>query len=62
MLPADIRARLSDAQLETVIYAGEAHADHLAGAWTVGEHFDNVSAAPEDASGAVRVSPGFHAR
>src|SRR5690606_569669 len=28
-LPADICARLSDAQLETVIYAGEAHADHL---------------------------------
>jgi len=42
MLPPDICARLSDAQLETVIYAGEAHADHLAGAWTVDEHFDNV--------------------
>ncbi|MGD9865097.1 MAG: strawberry notch-like NTP hydrolase domain-containing protein, partial [Pseudodonghicola sp.] len=58
-LPADIRTRLSDAQLETVIYAGEAHFDHLAGAWTVDEHFDNVSAAPEDAAGAVRFRRGF---
>ena len=33
MLPADILDRLSDAQLETAIYAGEAHADHLAGSW-----------------------------
>ncbi|MFD1797073.1 strawberry notch-like NTP hydrolase domain-containing protein [Paracoccus aurantiacus] len=59
MLPADIRERLSDAQLETVIYAGDAHADHLAGAWTVDETFDNVSAAPEDAAGAVRFRRGF---
>jgi len=59
MLPADIRTRLSDAQLETVIYAGDAHADHLAGAWTVDEHFDNVSAAPEDAVGAIRFRRGF---
>ncbi|MCX5519326.1 strawberry notch family protein [Kaistia defluvii] len=59
MLPADICARLSDAQLETVIYAGEAHADHLAGEWTVDEHFDNVSAAPEDAAGSIRFRRGF---
>ncbi|RBP78316.1 strawberry notch-like protein [Rhodobacter sp. 140A] len=59
MLPADIRTRLSDAQLETVIYAGEAHADHLAGAWIVDEHFDNVSAATEDAAGAIRFRRGF---
>lgn len=59
MLPADICARLSDAQLETVIYTGEAHADHLAGAWTVDEHFDNVSAAPEDAAGSIRFRRGF---
>jgi predicted RNA methylase len=58
-LTADIRTRLSDAQLETVIYAGDAHADHLAGAWTVDEHFDNVSAAAEDAAGAVRFRRGF---
>ncbi len=59
MLPSDVSERLSDAQLETVIYAGEAHADHLAGAWTVDEAFDTVSAAPEDAAGAVRFRRGF---
>jgi predicted RNA methylase len=59
MLPADICARLSDAQLETVIYAGEAHADHLAGAWTVDEHFDTVSAAPENTAGSIRFRRGF---
>jgi len=59
MLPADICTRLSDAQIETVIYAGEAHSDHLAGAWTVDEHFENVSAAPEDAAGSIRFRRGF---
>ncbi|TNE41265.1 MAG: methylase [Sphingomonadales bacterium] len=59
MLPADICQRLSDAQLETVIYAGDAHADHLAGSWTVDEHFDNVSAAAEGAAGAIRFRRGF---
>ena len=59
MLPADICTRLSDAQIETVIYAGEAHAEHLAGTWTVDEHFDNVSAAPEDAAGSIRFRRGF---
>ena len=59
MLPSDIRTRLSDAQLETVIYAGEAHADHLAGAWMVDEHLDNVRAADEDAAGALRFRRGF---
>lgn len=59
MLPADICERLSDAQLETVIYAGEAHSDHLAGSWTVDETFDTVSAAAESASGSVRFRRGF---
>ncbi len=59
MLPADICQRLSDAQLETVIYAGDAHAGHLAGSWTVDEHFDHVSAAAEDAAGAIRFRRGF---
>jgi hypothetical protein len=58
-LPADICTRLSDAQLETVIYAGEAHADHLDGAWTLDEHFDNVSAASDDAAGSIRFRRGF---
>jgi hypothetical protein len=59
MLPADICQRLSDAQLETVIYAGEAHSDHIAGSWTMDETFDTVSAAAEGASGAVRFRRGF---
>jgi predicted RNA methylase len=50
---------LSDAQLESVIYAGEAHASHLAGAWTVDATFDVVSAAPDDAKGAVRFRRGW---
>ncbi|MCK1323539.1 strawberry notch family protein [Bradyrhizobium sp. 156] len=50
---------LSDAQLETVIYAGEAHGDYLAGAWTVDETCDLVSAAPDDAQNAVRFRKGF---
>ncbi len=50
---------LSDAQLETVVYAGEAHAGLLAGAWTVDETFDTLSAAPEDAEHAVRFRRGF---
>ena len=58
-LPADICQRLSDAQLETVIYAGEAHGDHLAGAWTVDETFDTVSAAHDGAVGSIRFRRGF---
>jgi protein strawberry notch len=50
---------LSDAQLESVIYAGEAHASHLAGAWTVDTTFDVVAAAPDDAGNAVRFRRGW---
>jgi len=50
---------LSEAQLETLIYAGEAHTGQLAGAWTVDETFDQVSAAPDDAETAVRFRRGF---
>lgn len=50
---------LSDAQLETVIYAGEAHGAHLAGSWCVDETGDMVSAAPDDAADAVRFRRGF---
>ncbi len=50
---------LSDAQLECVIYAGEAHASHLAGAWTVDATFDVVAAAPNDAANAVRFRRGW---
>jgi hypothetical protein len=60
-LPADVvtNGLLSDAQLESVIYADEAHAGFLAGAWTVDETFDVVSAAPDDAENAVRFRRGW---
>lgn len=50
---------LSDAQLESVIYAGEAHCGHLTGAWTVDETCDVVFAAPEGAANAVRFRRGW---
>ncbi|MCO5066242.1 MAG: bifunctional class I SAM-dependent methyltransferase/DEAD/DEAH box helicase [Rhizobiaceae bacterium] len=50
---------LSDAQLETVIYAGEAHSEYLAGTWTVDETGDLVTAAPDDAPKTVRFRRGF---
>jgi len=60
-LPANLVSDglLSDAQLESVIYAGEAHCGHLAGSWTVDETFDVVSAAPDDAENAVRFRRGW---
>jgi predicted RNA methylase len=58
-LPANIVDLLSDAQLETVIYAGEAHSDFLAGSWTVDATFDLVQAAPADAANTVRFRRGF---
>ncbi|SDR63397.1 C-terminal domain on Strawberry notch homologue [Rhizobiales bacterium GAS113] len=50
---------LSDAQLESVIYAGEAHSGQLAGSWIIDETFDVVSAAPDDAENAVRFRRGW---
>jgi predicted RNA methylase len=41
---------LSEAQLESVIYAGEAHSGYLGGSWIVDDTFDVVSAAPEPVS------------
>ncbi|WP_298307302.1 strawberry notch family protein [Reyranella sp.] len=58
-LPATILNSLSDAQLETLIFAGEAHSDFLAGSWTVDDTFDVVAAAADDASGVVRFRRGF---
>jgi hypothetical protein len=59
MLPSNVFDLLSDAQLETVIYAGEAHSDVLAGSWTVDATFDLVTAAPVDATHSVRFRRGF---
>ncbi len=59
MLPANITDLLSDAQLETVIYAGEAHSDFLTGSWTVDATCDLVQAAKPEAENAVRFRRGF---
>ncbi len=60
-LPAGLveRGLLSDAQLESVIYAGEAHADHLAGKWSVDATWDKVEAAPDECDTAVRFRKGW---
>jgi predicted RNA methylase len=50
---------LSDAQLESVIYAGEAHGGFISGAWSVDETFDGLAAAPEDTENAVRFRRGW---
>ena len=60
-LPAEVIAKglLSDAQLESVIQAGEAHGGYLAGSWTVDETFDAVAAAADGAENAVRFRRGW---
>ncbi|MGP4693853.1 strawberry notch-like NTP hydrolase domain-containing protein [Agrobacterium cavarae] len=50
---------LSDAQLESVIYAGEAHSGYLAGHWSVDASFDNLKAVAADAQNAVRFRRGW---
>jgi predicted RNA methylase len=60
-LPAALLAqgKLSEAQLETVIYAGEAHAAILPGAWSIGEAAHLATPAQGDAPGAVSLRRGF---
>jgi predicted RNA methylase len=50
---------LSDAQLESIIYAGEAHSGYLAGYWSVDASFDNLKAVAPDAESAVRFRRGW---
>jgi predicted RNA methylase len=50
---------LSDAQLESVILAGDAHAHHLAGHWLADETFDTLHAASEDAEGVLQFRRGW---
>ncbi|SCW85693.1 Methyltransferase domain-containing protein [Sphingobium faniae] len=61
MLPSRLIADgiLSDAQLESVILAGEAHGGHLAGSWSVDPTWDVVTASPDDAENAVRFRRGW---
>ncbi len=60
-LPAALVANglLSDAQLESVITAGEAHAGFLDGHFTVEDNFDTVAAVAPDTQGAVRFRRGW---
>ena len=50
---------LSNAQLETVIYAGEAHRDMLAGHYNVDDSFDTLTLATERDADAVQFRKGF---
>ncbi|TQN59946.1 methylase [Agrobacterium tumefaciens] len=50
---------LSDAQLESVIYAGEAHSGYLAGHWSVDASFDNLKAVKPDDEESVRFRRGW---
>ena len=61
VLPVKVsaEARVSDAQLETVIYAGEAHAQVLPGSWILGEAPHQVILVAEGHAGAVRFRKGF---
>ena len=60
VLPAKVVGeRVSDAQLETVIYAGEAHAQLLPGSWVLGEAPHQVILVADDHPGAVRFRRGF---
>ncbi|OWV98862.1 bifunctional class I SAM-dependent methyltransferase/DEAD/DEAH box helicase [Rhizobium sp. R693] len=50
---------LSDAQLESVIYAGEAHSGYLAGHWSVDASYDNLKAVKPEEEGSVRFRRGW---
>ena len=60
-LPAGLAeaGRLSDAQLESVILAGQAHAGHLPGHVLVDDAGDTVTPAPADHPRAVRLRRGW---
>lgn len=50
---------LSDAQLESVIYAGEAHSGYLAGHWSVDASFDSLKGVKPEDEGSVRFRRGW---
>lgn len=50
---------LSDAQLETAIYAADAHARYLPGHWTVSDDFMEVTPCAAETPDAVRYRTGF---
>jgi hypothetical protein len=50
---------VSDAQLETIIYAGEAHSSTLPGSWRLGEAAHQVILVADATEGAVQFRRGF---
>jgi hypothetical protein len=61
MLPAAVveQGLLSEAQLEAVIYAGEAHSRHLSGYYTVEADWEKIVATSAATPGAVRLRTGW---
>jgi protein-L-isoaspartate O-methyltransferase len=61
VLPPGLReeGRISDAQTETVIYAGEAHSALLPGRWRLGEAPHEMILVRDDAENAVSLRRGF---
>ena len=61
VLPTTVEGRglVSDAQMESVIYAGEAHAGTLPGWWTHGEAAHEITLVAEGADGAVQFRRGY---
>ncbi|MBD2535688.1 strawberry notch family protein, partial [Nostoc flagelliforme FACHB-838] len=60
-LPRNIitQGLLSEAQLESVIYAGQAHCEFLSGSYIVDDSWDNVTVAAQGEENAVRFRRGW---
>ncbi|MBE9002266.1 strawberry notch family protein [Nostoc sp. LEGE 12447] len=60
-LPRNIVSQglLSEAQLESVIYAGQAHCEFLSGSYIVDDSWDNVTVAAQGEENAVRFRRGW---
>ncbi|MBN3923167.1 strawberry notch family protein [Nostoc sp. NMS4] len=60
-LPGNIIAQglLSSAQLESVIYAGQAHSEFLSGSYIVDDSWDNVTVAANSSENAVKFRRGW---
>jgi predicted RNA methylase len=60
-LPSNIitQGLLSEAQLESVIYAGQAHGEFLSGSYIVDDSWDNVTVAAQSEENAVKFRRGW---
>nr|WP_322657089.1 strawberry notch family protein [Dendronalium sp. ChiSLP03b]MDZ8203423.1 strawberry notch family protein [Dendronalium sp. ChiSLP03b] len=60
-LPQNIVSQglLSAAQLESIIYAGQAHCEFLSGSYLVDDSFDNIKVAANNSQNAVRFRRGW---